>query len=283
MPARDGGERQDSLAPVIPLFGGEAPARSGASASDAASWNATWADELDDDEYGEDAYDEDAGEASDGLRDRAEKTLLKKLRTRSLSVVEARAVVAEHGLDSDATEELLQAFLDRGYLDDVALTDAQAKTKNLANDLYYNPDTGAITRRGKDGLTVSDDFLGQYDAEVEKLERGLSPRARTKFQQFRASHRGEFQTRLQMHEFREQEELDKVTFKTGLEAADNDAILNHREPGKVATSLEEKRRLIEAHADRMGYSPEVREHLLKTEVSKTHTKESLRLCYRSML
>lgn len=123
MPARDGGERQDSLAPVIPLFGGEAPARSGASASDAASWNATWADDLDDDEYGEDAYGEDAGEASDGLRDRAEKTLLKKLRTRSLSVVEARAVVAEHGLDSDATEELLQAFLDRGYLDDAALAE----------------------------------------------------------------------------------------------------------------------------------------------------------------
>lgn len=121
MPQSDGGER-DSLAPVIPLFGGDAPVRSGGSAAGAVSWNATWADDPDD-SLGDDDGGEDAGEASDGLRDRAEKTLLRKLRTRSLSVVEARAVVAEHGLDSEATEELLQAFLERGYLDDAALAE----------------------------------------------------------------------------------------------------------------------------------------------------------------
>lgn len=115
----DGGEQQDSLAPVIPLFGGETPVRSRGAAAGAASWNATWADDPDD----VDVYGEGAGESSDDLRDRAEKTLLKKLRTRSLSVVEARAVVAEQGLDSEAAEELLQAFLDRGYLDDAALAE----------------------------------------------------------------------------------------------------------------------------------------------------------------
>lgn len=139
----DGGERQDSLAPVIPLFGGQTReqrrVRSGSSPSGEVAWNATWADDLadvvddladadvvDDRPAGrahERAADGIGRESADDFRDRAEKSLLKKLRTRSLSVVEARAVVAEHGLDAEAAEELIQAFLDRGYLDDAALAE----------------------------------------------------------------------------------------------------------------------------------------------------------------
>lgn len=132
----DGGERQDSLAPVIPLFGGQTReqrrARPGSSPSDEVAWNATWADDPEDADVVDDrsagraherVADAIGRESADDLRDRAEKSLLKKLRTRSLSVVEARAVVAEHGLDPEAAEELLQAFLDRGYLDDAALAE----------------------------------------------------------------------------------------------------------------------------------------------------------------
>lgn len=131
----DGGEQHDSLAPVIPLFGGQTReqrrVRPGSAPSDEVAWNATWADDPEDADVVDDrsagrARDSTAdgiGRESADLRDRAEKSLLKKLRTRSLSVVEARAVAAEQGLDSEAAEELLQAFLDRGYLDDVALAE----------------------------------------------------------------------------------------------------------------------------------------------------------------
>ena len=49
--------------------------------------------------------------------------MLKKLRARSLSVREARAVVAERDLDDDAVEGVLDGFLRRGYLDDAALAE----------------------------------------------------------------------------------------------------------------------------------------------------------------
>ena len=55
--------------------------------------------------------------------DAAEKKLLRRLRTRSLSVREARSVLAEQGLEGEAAEELVDQFLRRGYLDDVALAD----------------------------------------------------------------------------------------------------------------------------------------------------------------
>jgi regulatory protein len=85
----DGGAGSD-LAPVIPLFG-EAPAERVS-------------------EAGED-------------RATAESVLLRKLRARQLSVSEARAVVAETGLEGSEAEQLIETFIRLGYLDDDALAD----------------------------------------------------------------------------------------------------------------------------------------------------------------
>lgn len=138
----NGGGSDDGLAPVIPLFGDRTaaaattrerrdehtgpegsrrvdPAPPGSEASPV--WHASWIDG--DDEAGvadeQDASDESAANE----RDIAEKNLLKKLRTRSLSVREARAVVAERDLDDDAVQGVLDGFLRRGYLDDAALAE----------------------------------------------------------------------------------------------------------------------------------------------------------------
>lgn len=101
MSGTSGGEPEEGLAPVIPLFA-HAP---------------------DHDEYG--VYDEDDGYDACGAIEReiAEKNLLKRLRTRQLSVTEARAVVAERSLSSDDIESVLDGFARLGYLDDAALAE----------------------------------------------------------------------------------------------------------------------------------------------------------------
>lgn len=144
-----GGESDDGdgLAPVTPLFGGanttsgprfggespqvatRAPLRD--AVGGAPGWNSVWTepyDGSDDDEY--DSCDEYDGYADDGYdacgaieREIAEKNLLKKLRGRSLSVREARAVVAERDLDDAAVAAVLAAFERLGYLDDARLAD----------------------------------------------------------------------------------------------------------------------------------------------------------------
>lgn len=94
-----GGEPAERLAPVIPLF-----------ASDP------------DDEYEVD--DEDGYDACGAIeREIAETNLLKRLRTRQLSVTEARAVVAERALGPADIESILEAFVRLGYLDDAALAE----------------------------------------------------------------------------------------------------------------------------------------------------------------
>ncbi|WP_345546376.1 regulatory protein RecX [Microbacterium jejuense] len=61
--------------------------------------------------------------AAADARDQAEKSLLKKLRARSLSVREARAVLREHDLDDETSDELISSFERLGYLDDAKLAE----------------------------------------------------------------------------------------------------------------------------------------------------------------
>lgn len=126
----DGGGRE-SLAPVIPIFGGP-PARApeGAAPRPAEpAWHSTWSDDGDDlygeaDLYGGDGYDA-CGEIE---RELAEKNLLKRLRTRSLSVCEARAVVAERDLDDGTIDAVIASFTRLGYLDDGDLAEQLVHT-----------------------------------------------------------------------------------------------------------------------------------------------------------
>ena len=153
-----GSGESEHLAPVIPLFGGvspsgdRVPARGasvppsgdrvparGASTSpsgdrvparsagvsrssqpDEPTWHTSWlADAEEADEFDEDAIDD----CTQIELEIAERNLLKKLRARSLSVREARAVIAERALDAETVDGLVQRFVHRGYLNDARLAE----------------------------------------------------------------------------------------------------------------------------------------------------------------
>lgn len=48
---------------------------------------------------------------------------MRKLRTRSLSISEARLVLKGHGLATDAIDDVIDDFVRRGYLDDAVLAE----------------------------------------------------------------------------------------------------------------------------------------------------------------
>lgn len=152
----DGGEHE-TLAPVIPLFGGRVPQRPTRAtpveddAEDDPVLQAAFAavdamferapgsrvTAVSDDPSAADRADlswhptwsadrshpkSDEAEASPDT-EAAEKALLKKLRARSLSVSEARGVLRGFDLDASSTEQVLAAMEEYGYLDDAALAD----------------------------------------------------------------------------------------------------------------------------------------------------------------
>lgn len=112
--------RDDGLAPVIPLFGGPAPAAPAAQrdVADAGhDWHQTWTATPDEAVVVGLAPDEDEARAA------AEKHLLKKLRVRSLSERETRSFLREQGLAPHIAESLVDSMLGHGYLDDARLAE----------------------------------------------------------------------------------------------------------------------------------------------------------------
>lgn len=71
----------------------------------------------------DDPQAEDRTHTAADIRARAERTLLKRLRGRSLSVKEARDVLRDAELDEPEREEIIAEFLDNGYLDDSRLAE----------------------------------------------------------------------------------------------------------------------------------------------------------------
>lgn len=122
--SRDDGS--ESLAPVIPLFGGST-ARGGSHDEPdlndpaAVSWRTTWTEPAQGDVRAQ-SDEPDEPDAAAEL-EAAEAALLRKLRTRSLSIREARAVLTERAVDAGAIDALVDRFVGNGYLDDAKLAE----------------------------------------------------------------------------------------------------------------------------------------------------------------
>jgi regulatory protein len=130
-----GGAGEDALAPVIPLFGsGEraghdrgAVSRHPSMRSIADDGSPPWA--LPGAALGGAAGGVGAVgvDSPDEIRERAEALLLRRLRGRSLSLVEAGAVVREvEGADETVVDDVVAKFVDLGYLDDEAFAEQLA-------------------------------------------------------------------------------------------------------------------------------------------------------------
>jgi len=113
MSEHTGGERE-SLAPVTPLFPrrGQGAPRPG---PDPSAWHPTWT-----------GIDRDDEDEHDDLEDGvvlAERMLLRRLRTRSLSIREAEAALYADGLSDAEIAGVIRSFRAQGYLDDHALAE----------------------------------------------------------------------------------------------------------------------------------------------------------------
>lgn len=134
------GHGGDDLAPVIPLFPGTpsvAPAYDDRAAAydKVAAYDdkaAGFGDDLAafDDDYDDDDGVYDSGDSAGGLdectaieRDIADNLLVRKLRTRQLSISEARTVLTERPIPAEVREQIIDDFCRRGYLDDALLAE----------------------------------------------------------------------------------------------------------------------------------------------------------------
>lgn len=127
----------DGLAPVTPLFrarpatrdgsvtaepiaatGGAVEPDAGDHTPEGGGWHRTWVSER------RGLADEaDAADDESATADLAEKALLKKLRTRSMSIAEARGLLRGFEIDAAAADRVIDSMVEYGYLDDSALAE----------------------------------------------------------------------------------------------------------------------------------------------------------------
>ncbi|MDN8548389.1 regulatory protein RecX [Microbacterium sp. NM3R9] len=119
-----------------------------------------------------------SGDGDDDRRDRAERMLLRKLRTRSLSIREARTALRDAEVDGDVAEQVIAAFEQNGYLDDARLAE------QLLDGALGRKAQGAtaiaqtLSRRGLDREVIDIALASLPDDEAERAEEFARQRAR---------------------------------------------------------------------------------------------------------
>jgi hypothetical protein len=152
--------------------------------------------------------------------------------------------------------------------DDIATTEAYAKTVRLKNELFYDTKRGVITRKGKNALGAENDFGAEFDKRTEEIEKGLSNSdQRLMYQKIKSKARTDFDTDIQKHVTGETMRFQEETAKEAVKAEMENAIYNYHDPAKVQESLKMQELLINSHAQRMGVDPGP---LLKEVQTKTH-------------
>ncbi|GGM48219.1 regulatory protein RecX [Microbacterium saperdae] len=97
----------------------------------------------------------------------AAESLVRKLRTRSLSISEARTVLKTHGLDGAQIDDVLDDFTRRGYLDDAALASQLVESGSQRKGQGRVALSRALAQRGipRDVVNAALDELPDDDAE----------------------------------------------------------------------------------------------------------------------
>src|SRR5690606_38411261 len=106
--------------------------------------------------------------ADDGGSALAEQTLLRKLRSTSLSLSEARRVLREAGADALAVDDILQDCQRRGYLDDAVLAEALVRSGTERKGMGRAALARALAQRGIERSVIDAALAALPDDDAER-------------------------------------------------------------------------------------------------------------------
>lgn len=151
------------------------------------------------------------------------------------------------------------------------VTDADSEATARRNDLLWNPQSGAMARRGKNAIGATQEYVKQFDEHISEVESGLANDVqRGMFRQRAAKQRAELTSSLDRHEFQEGQVYAKSIFKSKIDSSRMDAENNFAMPGKVEESLREQEIAITAAGEFEGLPKEAVDGEISRAKSHTH-------------
>ena len=156
--------------------------------------------------------------------------------------------------------------------DDLAALEVDSELSQFTTDYLYNPDTGALNKRGKDAFGVSNDFDEKWREKSEEIQGRLSNNSqRLAFEKIKANRYNDVSRQLQRHVSVEAREYDNQVTESFLSNERNSAAANYLDRDRIGRSIELQKKAIFDHAQRNGSPPEwVQEKTLDVS-SRTHS------------
>lgn len=146
-----------------------------------------------------------------------------------------------------------------------------ADLTKFKNDLIYNPQSGAMTKKGENALSVVGDYGKQFNDYSDQVSSGLqNDEQRAQFNHFKREVGNDLNTTLTKYTYGESQNLQSQIAETGVKTAQDDAILNYHEPGKIEESIKLQSNLLTNTFKRAGLPKEVIDEKVQSAKSATY-------------
>ena len=177
-----------------------------------------------------------------------------------------------------SNRELLNSSLkllkqEKDKADDARSQEAWSTYLNEKNDQLWNPEYGAYNKKQKDAFGLADQYMPKMNEKAQEILDSLDNEdQRQMVQKMIRKIDTDFQSELDRHTFKETQKYEQSVMANGLEASQEDAILNYQNPGVIQESIGTQKTLIEDYAQKNGWSKEELDNKLSEATSQTHSK-----------
>jgi len=147
---------------------------------------------------------------------------------------------------------------EKDWADRVALDEARVKLGKWGNRRLYDPQSGALTIRGKDAMPLPEQVSGEFNQVANEIEAGLSSdRQRALFQRIKAQEAEGLDGQLRRHVFTEMRAYEAGVVEATIDTSYESAVAHAPDPRLVQIDLNKAVATITGAAKSQGWSPEV--------------------------
>jgi hypothetical protein len=155
--------------------------------------------------------------------------------------------------------------------DTTALIGADGQLASLHNSLLYDPENGALAKRGFDAGPASKSAMEAWQKGVSDISGTLSPNQQIAFQRVAAQRTQDLDNTLARHAATEIDRGKEDTTNANLSAERTATLQAYGDPKRVQAGIDHQKMVIALDGASRGQSPEVINQRIQDEVSKIHS------------
>lgn len=146
---------------------------------------------------------------------------------------------------------------ERKKADQVAVLSADTALAKWENQAIYDPQNGALTKKGKDALGVPETVGDDFNKRADEIDATLTtPEQKMAFRRIRAERSINVDSTLRRHTLAEMQQYQAGELDSSLVNSRSAAISNSADPKRVGLELQRQIDAIDTHAKQLGFGPE---------------------------